>query len=50
MPSCCNILTFSKVFDSVPDFLNLGYQVEIVKQFKTFHGLHKPTAIKSIPN
>ena len=31
--SVCNILTFSKAFDSIPDFLNLGYQVEIVNQF-----------------
>ena len=29
----CNILTFSKAFDSIPDFENLGYQIEIVKQF-----------------
>ena len=29
----CNILTFSKAFDSIPDSENLGYQVEIVNLF-----------------
>ena len=29
MPSFCNILTSSKAFDSIPDFENLGYPVEI---------------------
>ena len=31
--SSCTILTFCKAFDSIPDFENLGYQVEIVNQF-----------------
>ena len=31
--SFCNILTFSKAFDSIPDFENLGYQVELVNLF-----------------
>ena len=31
LQSFCNILTFSKEFDTIPDFENLGYQVEIVK-------------------
>ena len=31
--SYCNILTFCKAFDSIPDFENLGYQVEIVNLF-----------------
>ena len=31
-----NILTFSKAFDSIPDFENLGYQIEIVNLFKNF--------------
>ena len=47
--SFCNILTFSKAFDSIPDFLNLGYQVEIVNLFEKFQRLHKPITIKSIP-
>ena len=45
----CNILTFSKAFDSIPDFSNLGYQVKIVNLFKKFQRLHKPTTNKSIP-
>ena len=31
--SCCNILTFCKVFESIPDFENLRYQVEIINLF-----------------
>ena len=29
----CNFLTFSKAFDSILDFENLGYQVEIFNLF-----------------
>ena len=44
-----NILTISKAFDSIPDFANLGYQVEKLTYFKNFNVLHKPTTIKIIP-
>ena len=30
----CNILTFCKAFDSISDFLNLGYQVKMIYLFK----------------
>ena len=29
----CNILTFCKAFDSIPDFEILGYKVEIVNYY-----------------
>ena len=49
MPSFSNILTFSKAFDSIQDFENLGYQAEVANLFQKFQRLHKPTTIKSIP-
>ena len=45
--SFCNILTFCKAFDSIPDFENLGYQEEIINLFENNQRLHKATAIKS---
>ena len=29
----CKSLTFCKAFDSIPDFVTLGYQVEIIDVF-----------------
>ena len=37
----CNILIFRKVLDSIPDFENLGYQVEIINLFLKIQRLHK---------
>ena len=41
-----NILTFCKAFYCIPEFLNLGYQVEITEIFKNFQSLLRPTSIK----
>ena len=48
LPSFVNILTFSKAFDSIPDFENLEYQVEIVNLFSKFQSLDKRASINSI--
>ena len=47
MLSFSNMLTFSKAFDIIQDFVNLGYQAELVNLFKKVQRSHKPTTIKS---